>query len=152
MKENIKSPITAIQETFKTKGLFGLYRFWKFDIPIALFSRGLLIGLYESKYKRAFYHSNGNVPHFMRFLDAYALALFTGFISYPFEHAKQRLMRAIAEKPNEDIMFEMIARMEGSRVFLKGISNLFLTQISTALALTMFYTCLDYRTMNQVPI
>ena len=144
--------IAAILDAIKKDGIMSMYRHWRFDLPIALLSRGIMIGMFEAKFKRAYYHMNGKVPAPMKFLDAYAIALFTGFLAFPFEHAKRRVLRALEEDPQGIHNIGMLFKLEGSIVFLQGISRLFLMQISTALTFLSFYTLMEHRNIQEVPI
>ena len=130
----------------KQLSTLNVYKWWKYDIPYALFSKGLLIGLYETKFKRQYHMMKGKVPYFMRFLDAYALAIFSEFCAYPFEQAKRRMMEAQKLNPEHpEEVFRKLAQEKGAMPFLHGISKIFVTQASTALALTIFYTLLEHR-------
>ena len=147
-KGSAKNPVdlNTINNAFKAGKIGTLYPYWKYELPYALLSRGVLIGLYEAKFKKQYYLMQGRVPHFMRFLDAYALALFSAFIAYPFRHTKERMIDALHKNPQApDAVFRELAQKEGSKLLLKGISRIFTTQISTALALTVFFGLLEKR-------
>ena len=147
--------VTGLNKNTFTKGTMdkvkklntlNVYKWWRYDIPHALFSKGLLIGMYETKFKRQYHMMKGKVPYFMRFLDAYALAIFSEFCAYPFEQAKKRMMEAQKINPEHpEEMFRKLAQEKGAMPFLQGISKIFLTQASTALALTIFYSLLEHR-------
>jgi len=147
-KGSAKNPVdlSTINNALKTGKITTLYPYWKYELPYALLSRGILIGLYEAKFKKQYYMMQGRIPHFMRFLDAYALALFSAFIAYPFRHTKERMIDALEKNPqNPEVVFRELAQKEGSKLLLKGISKIFATQLSTALALTVFFGLLEKR-------
>ena len=134
-------PIKQAKDIIQKDSFAQVYRFWSSDIPKALIRRGLLIGLYESKINRQYLVMRGKVPMFMKFVDAYSLALFSGFLSYPFQKRKERLIENLG-KPEPIDEAAKVNRL-GFHPLLKGISSIFVTQFSTALALTIFYTILE---------
>jgi len=138
--------VKTLNTALKAGQIATLYPHWKYELPYALLSRGILIGLYEAKFKKQYYLMQGRVPYFMRFLDAYALSLFSAFIAYPFRHTKERMIDAFNKNPQDpDALFREMAKKEGSKLLLKGISQIFTTQLSTAVALTVFFTILEKR-------
>lgn len=144
--------MSEVIKTIKKGQVSSMYKHWQYDLPAVLLSQGLLIGLYETKFKKQYYQMQGRVPLFMRLCDAYALAIFCGFVAYPFEHGKKRLIEALKKKPENphDVLREM-AQKEGSKMFLKGISGMFLTQFAPALTLTIFYSILEKRKDGELP-
>ena len=144
--------MSEVTKTIKSGKVSGMYKYWQYELPAVIVSQGLLLGLYETKFKKQYYQMQGRVPLSLRLCDAYALAIFCGFLAYPFEHGKKRLIEALKKKPENphDVLREM-AQKEGSKLFLKGISGMFLSQFAPALALTIFYSILEKRKDGELP-
>jgi hypothetical protein len=152
INEKGTSTFKAMFASISKNGIGSVYKFWKFDLPVALISRGLLIGLVETKFRRQNFSMNGEVPHFMRFLDAYALSLFTGFVCMPFEYAKKRALKMMEGNPDQKIDMDRLAKREAGLSLKVGVSRLFLSQVSVSLGFVAYFHLLRGRNIVEIHV
>jgi len=146
------TPLNKAPDFIQKNDFLRVYRFWQTDIPKALLRRGLVIGLIESKINRQQARMRGKkIPWFVNFVDAYSFALFGGILSYPFQKMKEISIKINSTKPQENPEDPTKTNRVGFKPLLKGISTVFVTQISTALALTVFYKLLE-KSQNQTQV
>lgn len=146
------STFKAMVQSITKNGLGSVYKFWKFDLPSVVISRGVLLGLVETKFRRQNLQMNGNVPYFMRFFDAYALSLFTGFLCLPFEFTKRRIMKQLEGNPDQKIDMDKLAKRDGGLSLKLGVSRLFLSQISVALGFVAYFHFLQGRNIVEIHV
>ena len=121
--------VDCLTKVAKSDGITGLYRGLTISILGIIPYRAAYFGLYDTG-KKKMPILNQNI--FLKFLFAQFVTSVSGFVSYPFDTVRRRMMMQSGKKGN-DIQYKgtidcfiKITKNEGGKAFFKGaLSNIF---------------------------
>lgn len=146
-KREFKGINDCILKIFKSDGLLGLYRGFNVSVQGIIIYRATYFGFYDTL--KGTLSDPKSTPLYVNFIIAEIVTTTAGFVSYPFDTVKRRMMMQ-SGRSKTDIVYKntldcwiKITRAEGSGAFFKGAFSNILRGTGGALVLTFYDTIKD---------
>lgn len=131
----------CIQKVYKVDGVRGLYKGFGVSVVGIFIYRAFYFGGFDTA-KKIFFEDFQNQEFRVKFLVAQSVTAFAGFISYPLDTVKRRLMM---QSGGKEILYKgtidcivTVSKKEGSRALFKGGYSNFLRGIGASLVLVLY--------------
>jgi len=137
-----KGLLDCIGKTFKSDGLFGLYRGFGVSVQGIIIYRACYFGFYDTA--KGMLPDPRNTPLIISFIIAQCVTTVSGVISYPFDTVRRRMMMQsglpVAERRYKSTLecWRKIAAEEGPKAFFKGALSNVLRGTGGALVLILY--------------
>nr|XP_031846776.1 ADP,ATP carrier protein-like [Nomia melanderi] len=141
-KREFKGLGDCIAKIFKTDGFIGLYRGFNVSVQGIVIYRAAYFGLYDTS--KSMLPDPKNTPLYINFLIAQVVTTVAGFISYPFDTVRRRMMMQSGLSKTEMMYKSTLdcwmktAKAEGVGAFFKGSVSNMLRGTGGALVLTLY--------------
>lgn len=137
-----KGLFDCIGKTFKSDGLFGLYRGFGVSVQGIIIYRACYFGFYDTA--KGMLPDPKNTPLIISFLIAQCVTTVSGIVSYPFDTVRRRMMMQsglpAAERRYKNTLdcWAKVAKQEGVGAFFKGAFSNVLRGTGGALVLILY--------------
>lgn len=129
-------------KVFKSDGLIGLYRGFNVSVQGIIIYRAAYFGFYDTV--QGFFSDPKATPLWINFIIAQAVTTTAGFLSYPLDTVRRRMMMQ-SGRTKEQMMYKgtldcwkKILVNEGPRAFYKGAFSNILRGTGAAIVLTIY--------------
>ena len=131
----------CLKKVYKVDGMIGLYKGFVISVIGIFLYRAFYFGGFDTAKKIAF-EDYEKKQFYQKFLVAQAVTAFAGFISYPLDTVKRRLMmqagnREVMYRGSWDCMVK-IRNREGGLAFFKGAYSNFMRGIGASMVLVLY--------------
>lgn len=146
-KREFKGINDCIMKIFKSDGFLGLYRGFNVSVQGIIIYRAAYFGLYDTT--RGMLLDPKSTPLYMNFIIAEIVTTIAGYISYPFDTVRRRMMmqsgRSKAEMMYKNTLdcWIKITKNEGPRAFFKGALSNIIRGTGGAIVLTLYDSIKD---------
>ncbi|PSN44958.1 ADP/ATP translocase 1 [Blattella germanica] len=134
--------VDCIAKTFKTDGLYGLYRGFNVSVQGIILYRACYFGLFDTS--KDLLPDPKNTPIIIAFLIAQTVTILSGLASYPLDTVRRRMMMQ-SNRKKEDMLYKntwdcyaKIYKNEGAKAFYKGAFSNVLRGTGAALVLVFY--------------
>ncbi|XP_026469292.1 ADP,ATP carrier protein 1-like [Ctenocephalides felis] len=141
-KREYTGMVDCIVKTFKSDGLFGLYRGFVVSVQGIIIYRAAYFGCYDTA--RSLLPDPKNTPLIISFMIAQAVTTLAGLLSYPLDTVRRRMMMQSGLKASEMVYkntldcWVKIFKQEGPAAFFKGAFSNVLRGAGGAMVLVLY--------------
>lgn len=141
-KREFNGLLDCLVKIFKTDGLLGLYRGFGVSVQGIVVYRGAYFGFYDTA--KGLLPNPKTTPLVVSWMIAQVVTTTSGFVSYPFDTVRRRMMmqsgRAVAERQYKNTMhcWATIYKTEGGKAFFKGAFSNVLRGAGGAFVLVLY--------------
>lgn len=136
-----KGVVDCLAKTFRQDGIRGLYRGYLVSIPEIMLFRGLYFGFYDT------FRPKKKLTLFTNYLIAQAVTTVSGFIAYPLDTVRRRMMMQSCVAPEERLYkntracWSKLYQSEGVLGFYKGVTANIMRGLGGAIVLVLYDRC-----------